>query len=162
MRPQIVRRLRLAIDHRGRLVRVCYRGVRCEERGCPQYGNPCWLPDDTDQPSFHFCYDHMHDAGFCPGCGGFWAGVESFDFSRTGYCENCASQGDYPDDDDWNDDFSEWDDNPRSDPWEDALSDCYSSDWGRTCGAAGSEDCEFECLIRRDYRRSLKGVTNES
>lgn len=154
MKPKINHRFTLARDWAsGRIVRRCIYGVVCSTRGCKQMGNPCWYPDDTDRPSEYYCYSHMRNAGFCPGCGNFWAGIESFDFSRTGYCEDCA--------DEWrDDDYDDWDDlgEPEPDPWEEAMSNCYSSDWGRTCGAAGSEDCEFDCLIRRDYRRRNREV----
>jgi hypothetical protein len=152
--PIETHRFTLALDSAGRIRRRHIYGVRCGARGCKENGNGCWLPDDMDQPSEWYCYGHMRDAGYCPGCGNFWAGVESFDLSRTGYCENCASEFEEPDYDDWNDDSGGfyWDE-PRADPWDEALTNCFSSDWGETCGAAGSEDCEFDCLIRRDRRR---------
>lgn len=115
MKPLIVRHFSLHVGSRGQLIRRCDRGPLCNVRDCRRFGNPCWLPDDRDEPSEYYCAHHMYDAGFCPGCGNFWAGVESFDFSRTGLCENCASQGDYDDDDDddWEDDFMDWDDYPH-------------------------------------------------
>lgn len=155
MKPLIVRRYRLQAAS-GALRRICLRGPICGVRECLNFGNECRLPDDSRE---WYCYEHMRDQGFCPGCGNFWAGVESFDFSRSGYCENC--EGDNSDfDDDWDEDLMDWDDYPHMqvmyrDPWERALSNCYSMDWGVTCGAAGSEECEFDCRIRQDYYRSL-------
>lgn len=67
---------------------------RCSEPGCNEPGYHCELPDGTP---FAYCGAHMWSNGFCPGCGHFWAGVESFDFG-PGYCENCASL--YVDEDD--------------------------------------------------------------
>lgn len=65
----------------------------CEHEGCTSPGEPCWLPDDPeDAPSCHYCVEHMHDGGFCPGCRLFWGGVESFEFRASGLCDNCASQ----------------------------------------------------------------------
>lgn len=158
MKPLIVRRFRILLV-RGKLARRCERGPLCGVRGCDRWGLPCWLPDDVwNEPSEYYCYAHMHDQGYCPGCGNFWAGIESFDFSRSGYCENCAAEFD---DDDWEEGYMDWDDYPRSDPWETALANCYSMDNGQTCGAAGSEECEFDCLIRQEYYSSLiKGARN--
>ena len=82
MKPLIVRRYRLTVVA-ARTVRTCERIPACGVRRCTQWGHPCWLPDDDwDAPSSYYCYSHMHDQGFCPGCGNFWAGIESFDFSR--------------------------------------------------------------------------------
>ncbi len=66
----------------------------CEVEGCTEIGVELWLPDIGDGPAgpYYICYGHMHGQGFCPGCHGFWGGIEAFDFSRTGYCENCASE----------------------------------------------------------------------
>jgi hypothetical protein len=154
VKPPIIRRFRLRLGRAGQLVRICEYGPACGERDCKEFGDSCWLPDGSEE---FYCYKHMRDQGYCPGCGRFWAGVESFDFSRSVYCENCADQ---LREDDWDEDLYEWDDDPRADPWEAALSNCSSSDWGQTCGAAGSEECEFECRIRQDYYSSLmKGVT---
>lgn len=62
----------------------------CDQRGCPNAGQPCWLSDDdVETPSFHYCWDHMAEQGFCVGCGRFWAGIERFDFNPRGLCENC-------------------------------------------------------------------------
>jgi hypothetical protein len=74
----------------------------CQHANCTSPGLPCFLPDDPDDaPSFHFCAEHAPDEGFCWACGGFFAGIESFDSSRTGLCENC--EADAGDDDDWTD-----------------------------------------------------------
>jgi hypothetical protein len=110
------RRFTLTLSATGRLVRRCLRLLPCNVRGCRNAGNPCWLPDDHGKPSEHYCYNHMREQGYCPGCGLFWAGIESFDFSRTGLCENCASDAGIDDDDwddDWDDDLMEWDDYPH-------------------------------------------------
>jgi len=41
-----------------------------------------------------YCADHCQKNGFCYGCGEFWAGSESFDFSRNGLCSNCKDDPD--------------------------------------------------------------------
>lgn len=112
MTPLIAHRFTLTLDRAGKLRRRCLHGAICNQRGCRQMGNECCLPDDSRE---WYCYVHMRDQGYCPGCGNFWAGVESFDFSRSGYCENCASQGDWDDDysDYWEDDLMDWDDLPH-------------------------------------------------
>ena len=137
--------LQLGTD--GRLYRYQARGPACAHRGCKRIGSACWLPDDDDRPGEYLCWKHIDGSGYCVGCGQFWAGVESFDLSRSQLCDNCEFQHD----DDYGRAFH---DDYEFDPWEDALSNCYSQDWGQTCGAAGSEDCEFDCPIRRDARRA--------
>jgi len=112
MKPLIVRRYSLQFDAAGRLVRRCNRGPICGVQGCRNFGNECRLPDMSEE---WYCWEHMRDQGFCPGCGNFWAGIESFDFSRSGYCENCASSEHWDDDysDYWEDDLMDWDDLPH-------------------------------------------------
>lgn len=76
----------------------------CEHEGCREEGIGCFLPDDGE-PSHYLCATHCHEEGFCWACGNFWAGCESFDFSRNGLCSNCRNDPDVtgeadPDDDD--------------------------------------------------------------
>jgi hypothetical protein len=91
-------------------------GVRateiCEQEGCDRRGESCWLPDDPpDGPSHHYCWEHAHGAGFCHCCGVFWGGIETFDFSPSGLCENCAIEINGAHDDDEGD----WDFDPAED-----------------------------------------------
>ena len=44
----------------------------------------------------------------------------------------------------------EWDDDPDEGEYEDEF-DCHMTRDG-SCGAAGSEDCEFECPYRAEQR----------
>lgn len=65
----------------------------------------CYLPGNYDgEPDAHYCMKHIHSAGFCWGCGTFWAGCEDFDFNPLGLCSNCRYDpdltGDYEDDED--------------------------------------------------------------
>ena len=56
-----------------------------------------WFPDSggNDPPDRYYCFKHASENGFCPGCGGFWGGVESFEFgSDAGWCASCASEFD--------------------------------------------------------------------
>ena len=56
--------------------------------------------------SFWYCPEHAKNGGFCLWCGGFWGGVEFFEVSESGVCENCYDEvkaefgeygeGDYP------------------------------------------------------------------
>jgi hypothetical protein len=110
VKPLLSRRFTLLPDRTGQLRRFCLRGPICAARGCRNFGNTCYLPDGEEEC---YCYDHMRDHGFCPGCHQFWAGIESFDVSRTGYCENCAAEFDDDDGDYWEDDGMEWDDMPH-------------------------------------------------
>lgn len=108
MHALMTRRYTLTAE-RGTIRRRLLRYPLCGERGCIRPANTCYLPDGEEE---FYCYDHMRDMGYCPGCGQFWAGIESFDFSRTGYCENC--EGDNCDfDDSWDDDLMEWDNYPH-------------------------------------------------
>jgi predicted amidophosphoribosyltransferase len=68
--------------------------MTCEHEGCTDEGDPCFLTDDPpDTPSYHFCAEHAFEEGFCPVCGTFWGGIESFDFG-PGVCEHCAAEMD--------------------------------------------------------------------
>lgn len=68
----------------------------CEHEGCTEEATvDCFLLDnDGSGPDERLCWMHAREAGYCPGCGNFWAGAESFDFSPSGYCENCAAEFD--------------------------------------------------------------------
>lgn len=86
----------------------------CNHEGCNSPAQPFWLPDSAypNDPDGYYCEEHANSAGWCWMCGGFWGGVESFDFSKTGVCENCEPQylrdcGELPEDGDWFED--EWD-----------------------------------------------------
>jgi uncharacterized protein (TIGR02996 family) len=82
---------------------------RCEHDGCREPGDPCFLPlpnePYADEPEAYYCGAHAHDHGFCCGCGSYWAGVGSFEASRTGLCEHCEAEieNDSEDHDDWYD-----------------------------------------------------------
>lgn len=58
----------------------------------------------------YYCAEHCQKNGYCYGCGEFWAGSESFDFSRSGLCSNCQSEvEDYIDDEDYySDPYNDW------------------------------------------------------
>lgn len=76
--------------------------MNCEYLGCLRQGCPCFLPDDDpDHPSHHYCSEHAQNEGFCSGCGGFFSGIESFDFG-PGLCETCLAEEDGLDD--WDED----------------------------------------------------------
>lgn len=45
----------------------------------------------------YYCIKHAKEEGFCWCCGGFWSGVESFDFNNSPFCENCR-EDEYEDD----------------------------------------------------------------
>lgn len=63
---------------------------RCQHEGCTHAGLPCFYPENYSQkPDEFFCGEHCHLAGYCRGCGKFWGGICSFDFSPSGLCENC-------------------------------------------------------------------------
>lgn len=74
------------------------RGM-CWQPGCTDWGIYCYFPDHEwgrpgggprKHPDDCLCDKHIERAGFCRGCGQFWAGVESFEFGRyAGWCDNC-------------------------------------------------------------------------
>ena len=75
---------------------------RCEHDGCRAGGHPCFLPEQDD-PDGYYCGNHSHEHGFCCGCGMFYAGIESFDFNRSGLCDECQDSvdADFDDGDDF-------------------------------------------------------------
>lgn len=96
------------MPRRKRGVRVTARAVKpfwCQWPGCfKAHTIDCYFPDNNgDTPDELLCAHHAPKAGFCWGCGNFWAGVESFDFNTNNLCDNCKDDpdltGDYGDDD---------------------------------------------------------------
>lgn len=82
----------------------------CDHEGCQALGIPCYYDWTNEVPDGWYCHEHAHDAGFCPGCGLFNAGFESFDFSKTGYCESCQEEIESEFDDDLDDEVDDYDD----------------------------------------------------
>jgi len=46
-----------------------------------------WKPD-----IFRYCHDHAKENGFCYCCGELCAGIESYEFTHPGLCDNCFDQ----------------------------------------------------------------------
>jgi len=73
---------------------------QCWHKGCTEtHVVPCYLPSyqgpvDYNHADTWLCPQHCQEEGFCWGCGQFWAGIESFDFSSSGLCENCKDESD--------------------------------------------------------------------
>lgn len=84
----------------------------CETEGCTNEGIPCYYEITNDVPDAWHCSEHAHDAGFCPSCGMFNAGFESFDFSESGLCESCDEmfRSELDDFDEYDADYDEWED----------------------------------------------------
>lgn len=99
-----------------RLVRwLKHKLHRCAEDGCWHKGMDCYLPDGKPGVADEYvCWEHAHKAGYCRSCGCFNAGIESFDFGRSGLCESCEDQ--------WKCDTGEYDepDEYQCGPWDDA------------------------------------------
>jgi predicted amidophosphoribosyltransferase len=78
----------------------------CEHRdensksACDKEGNAVFSMFQPDEPIGFFCDEHCFENGACPGCYYFLAGWESFDFSQSGYCDECdaAFRQDFSDD----------------------------------------------------------------
>ena len=66
----------------------------CEETDCANRGEPCFYPDNQEEPAHYYCTKHAWDNGFCWQCGQFWGGVEAFEFSASHLCPNCWSSDD--------------------------------------------------------------------
>lgn len=66
-----------------------YYEQRCVCQRCGERAIECRLQSWNKRPDEMLCPQHARKAGYCPGCGQFWAGVDSFDFSRSGLCEHC-------------------------------------------------------------------------
>lgn len=72
------------------------RKRQCQHEGCKNEGVQCQLPDYRDgsiQIEF-FCGEHAHLNGYCRCCGQFWAGVDAFDFNKSGLCPHCQDEVD--------------------------------------------------------------------
>lgn len=70
---------------------------KCHEPDCNSTeAIACFYPDnETEQPNYYYCWNHINKHGFCKGCGLFWSGCEQFDFARfwgnyEGFCPNCS------------------------------------------------------------------------
>lgn len=59
---------------------------------CGEKANECRINSWDIEPTEMLCGTHAREAGYCPGCGLFWAGVESYDFSGSGLCEHCTEE----------------------------------------------------------------------
>lgn len=66
--------------------------LRCQRCGAP--GFDCRLSIWDKEPEEILCGEHAHQAGYCRGCGIFWAGVTSFDMRRSGLCDHCQADAD--------------------------------------------------------------------
>jgi len=65
---------------------------RCWKEATSHFSLPPMSEEDTEH-FYQYCYDHAVKSGFCLGCGGFFAGVESFDFSsHRGWCDDCHDE----------------------------------------------------------------------
>ena len=66
-------------------------GIQCDHKGCESKDAfACFI--DGDEPEEHLCAEHAPDAGYCIGCGNFYAGTHEFDFLHPGWCGNCHSE----------------------------------------------------------------------
>lgn len=84
----------------------------CQYEGCRNAGRlrviEGWARDpEPDEPDVEewFCGEHAAEAGYCPSCGSFWGGVDSFE--RRGICDHCREPDEPAYDDGWDHDFSD-------------------------------------------------------
>ena len=68
---------------------VCCRklGPICSVEGCPTEAICCHFEDGMFFE--HLCREHAQEAGFCPGCGLFCGGQNSFE--THDWCEMCLA-----------------------------------------------------------------------
>lgn len=103
---------------------------RCDHEGCRETSTiDCRIYHGKgEETRENLCWQHAIDAGYCPGCGNFWAGTEYFDFNLGGahMCQDCTDTfkyelGEYDDEefDDWGDfhDFDDYEDDYEGDDY---------------------------------------------
>lgn len=68
------------------------KNMNCEK--CDAEATPCRHRDDEGKEAVEYlCHKHATEAGYCWGCGEFWAGTEDFDFNNpSGLCMNCKDE----------------------------------------------------------------------
>lgn len=91
----------------------------CSYSGCTEEAFSAYAYEEGYEAEW-YCWKHAHDSGYCPMCGDFWGGIESFDFGKSDLCENCQDEID-DDSDEYDDDEYGWDMYPSD--WYDANSD---------------------------------------
>lgn len=75
-----------------RKLNICFD---CWKKAGYHFEYPPMNLEDTDL-EVQYCFEHAKKSGFCLGCGGFFAGVESFDFSEVeGFCSDCIDEINY-------------------------------------------------------------------
>jgi hypothetical protein len=60
-------------------------GMPCEIDGCDAWG----FPVGHSEVEHWYCPRHAHERGWCWHCGGFFGGVESFEWSDQRVCDDC-------------------------------------------------------------------------
>ena len=70
--------------------------MKCEEPDCDNEATVhCHFydVDEDEEYQYNYCFNCAVKNGFCGVCGCFWAGIDSFEFSRLeGICENCVGE----------------------------------------------------------------------
>jgi hypothetical protein len=80
--------------------------VACSVEGCRESGYIFEIDNPEISEIFTFCPQHAYEFGFCPSCGSFCGGIESFHFgpnAKSEICFECWEQIELenePDDDD--------------------------------------------------------------
>ena len=67
---------------------------QCEHPDCDSQGMRYKYPrmDNQSEPETAiYCLRHVWQGGFCFCCGGFFGGIESFDFGDRGLCDECET-----------------------------------------------------------------------
>ena len=77
--------------------------MKCQYKGCTREGLLC-IPLGDTTPCEFYCVEHAFHEGYCYACGGFFAGIESFEFSRSGLCDECQDE---LDEDVWDENFDD-------------------------------------------------------
>lgn len=65
----------------------------CWQEGKYKFSLPDLINGKEEDLFYYYCWEHALDSGFCCGCGGFCAGIESFDMSEIrGFCSQCVDE----------------------------------------------------------------------
>jgi len=82
--------------------------THCQHKDCQEVGYTYTHPGTNPPETVFYCANHAQAGGFCYSCGGFFGGMESFDFG-DGLCDDCEVE--MEDDHDYDpDEFGDGDD----------------------------------------------------
>ena len=67
--------------------------MQCQQKGCKSIEvTECIIYDPIENKTYkeYYCPDHCFEHGYCYICGGFFGGIEEFEFNnKSQLCNNC-------------------------------------------------------------------------